>query len=76
MMTKLVPSIEVAKTPKATPTELLNLAARCETMAGAFQKYGSTAQSLQSAAYALRSAVGHAMKEVQDEETVLEVETE
>ena len=64
----------MVKTPKATPTELLNLAARCETMASAFAKYGMTAACINNAAQSLRSAVGHAMKEVQDEETIVEPE--
>ena len=64
----------VVKTPKATTTELLNLAARIETMAGAFKQYGMTAGYLTNAANNLRGAVGHAMKEVQDEETVVEPE--
>ena len=61
----------IAKTPKPSATELLNLAARLETMADAFKKYGSAYNFIGNAASSLRSAVGHAMIEIQEEEIVI-----
>jgi hypothetical protein len=60
------------KAPKATPIELLNLAARLETMSNSFEKYGMTFNMLHGAASNLRSAIGHAMLEIQQEVTVIE----
>lgn len=65
---------QVSKTPRPSTQELLNLAARLDTMADACTKYGMTQNYLNSAAQNLRSAVGHAMKELQDEEIVVEVD--
>ncbi len=66
----------VAKTPRPTTQELLNMAARLETMAQTFEKYGQTQNYLNSAAQTVRSAVGHAMKELQDQETIVVPEIE
>lgn len=63
----------IAKTPKPSATELLNLAARLETLANTFKKYESTYNYLNGAAMNVRSAVGHAMLEIRDEEIEISV---
>lgn len=66
----------IARTPKPSATELLNLAARLETLANTFKKYASTYNYLNGAAMNVRSAVGHAMLEIQSEEIEATVDFE
>ena len=69
-------SNKIAKTPKPSSTELLNLAARIDTLADSFKQYGMAQQCLKGASSSIRSAVGHAMQEIQDEEIVVDEENE
>ena len=62
----------IEKTPKPSATELLNIAARLDTLADTFKKYESAYNHLRGAASNVRSAVGHAMVEIEAEKEEIE----